>query len=258
MKKLKMITESNYNIELNEDSKKNVYIEGVFASAETKNANNRIYPKKVLQREYDRIMEKVKQNTCLGEIGHPENRSETDLAKAAIMIENLEWQGNDIHGRAKVLSTPYGEIAKSLIRDNVKFGISTRGIGTVNEDGFVNDDFNWISADLVHSASNFSSRFINGILEGVEFPVYNEKEEEKPKSPTDEQIRQALKEHEKNILNFFNSLLNEKDEILNDPLYKKVIDAKTDAERAKALETLTSIRGRNAVNVLINYLKNKK
>lgn len=203
MKNLKMITESNYDIQINESKDKKLYIEGIFASAETKNANNRIYPKKIMEREYDRLMEKVKQRTCLGEIGHPENRSETDLTKAAILVEDLQWQGNDIHGKARVLSTPYGQIAKSLIEDNVKFGISTRGLGTVDEKtGYVNDDLQLLAVDLVTSASNPGSRFVNGILEGVDFPV----PDTNVSDPTDEEVKRALQEHEKRIWQVLESL----------------------------------------------------
>ena len=264
MKKLKMITESNYDVKVEKDNKKNLYIEGLFALAETKNENGRVYPKGLLEREIDKVKNtSVKNKSCLGELEHPTNRSQTLLERAAIMIESLEWDNNNVYGRAKVLeNTPSGYILKGLLDSDVRIGISSRGLGETRYDEsrkceVVTDSYNLLCWDCVQSPST-PGAFVNGILEGKEFPIYNEKEE-KPKSPTDEQIRQALKEHEKNILNFFNSLLNEgKDEILGDPLYKKVINAKTDAERAKALETLRSIRGESAVVTLINYLKNKK
>jgi hypothetical protein len=85
----KLICESNYNVTLNEDEKKNMYIEGIFASAERKNENKRVYPKHILQREYDKIMENVKNRTALGELGHPE-RSDVSLQHAAILIEDME------------------------------------------------------------------------------------------------------------------------------------------------------------------------
>lgn len=166
----KLITESNFNVSINEDSKKNLYIEGVFASAETINANGRKYPRSVLQREYEKLMESVNQKSCMGELGHPTDRSEVDLSKSAILVEDMSWKGNDIHGKAKVLSTPYGQITRSLINDGAAFGCSTRGLGTIDEkSGYVNEDYVWITEDIVHNASNPASRFINGVLEGKEF-----------------------------------------------------------------------------------------
>lgn len=196
-KYLKLITESSYNIDINESENKNTYITGVFASAETKNQNNRIYPKSILEREYNKLMESVNQRTCMGELGHPTDRSEVDLSKSAILVEDMWWEGNDIKGRAKVLNTPYGQIAKSLINDNCRFGISTRGLGSVSESGYVNEDFTWLTLDLVHNASNPASKFINGVLEGVEFPVPETTNVNNV--PTEEQIKEAKEEYYKKI-----------------------------------------------------------
>ena len=86
-KKLQMITEANFNLNINEsEDKKNLFLEGVFASAEKENANGRKYPKKVLEREYDKIMKDVKNRTCMGELGHPTDRSEVSLTQAAILV----------------------------------------------------------------------------------------------------------------------------------------------------------------------------
>ena len=189
----KLITESNFSVEINESQDKTLYVEGVFASAETRNQNGRVYPKKILEREYNKIMENVSEKTCMGELGHPTDRSEIDLSKAAILIENMEWQGNDVYGKAKVLSTPYGQIARSLINDGAKFGISTRGLGSVNEAGYVNEDFTWLTLDLVQNASNPGSRFVNGILESKEFPLPSEEKQDESK------IKEALELHERQV-----------------------------------------------------------
>ena len=166
---MKLITESNYNIEINESKEKSLFIEGIFASAETKNHNGRVYPKAILEREIDKVQSDIKEKTLIGELGHPTDRSEVDLAKSTILVEDVYWKGNDVCGKAKILNTPYGQIAKNLITDGVRFGISSRGLGTVSKTGFVNEDFSLISWDLVHSASNPGSKFVNGILESIDF-----------------------------------------------------------------------------------------
>lgn len=188
-KRLKLITESNYHVEINEDSKKNLYIEGIFASAEQKNENGRVYPRKILEREVEKVTESVKNRTCLGELNHPTDRAETALDKAAILVEKLEWNNNDVHGKAKILSTPYGQIAKNLLEDQVNFGISSRGLGTVNESGYVNEDYALITWDLVQNASNPASKFVNGVLEDKEFTLPNDTTQQ---IPTYSEIKQFL------------------------------------------------------------------
>ena len=163
-----LITETSAQIELWENTNKTPYIVGVFASAEVKNANGRKYKRSILEREVDKFMsEKVKTKTAWGELSHPES-SEINLDRAAIIIEGLEWKGNDVIGKAKILSTPTGQIVKSLMSEG-NIGISSRGLGTVNESGYVNEDFTLLCWDIVADASNPGSKFMNGILEGRTF-----------------------------------------------------------------------------------------
>jgi len=170
MKQLNLITETFNQIELWESKSKTPYMIGIFASAETKNANGRVYEKNILEREVDKfIKEKVNTKSSWGELGHPEN-SEINLDNVAMIIENLEWKGNDVYGKAKILDTPKGDILKTLVKEG-NIGVSTRGLGTVNESGKVNDDYNLITIDAVSDASNPGSRFINGILEGKTFQI---------------------------------------------------------------------------------------
>ena len=165
-----LITEASHEVELWESNNKTPYIVGVFASAEVKNANGRKYRKDVLEREVDKfIVEKVKTKTAWGELSHPES-GEINLDRAAIIIEELEWRGNDVIGKAKILSTPMGQIVKSLVREG-NIGISSRGLGTVNESGYVNEDFTLLCWDIVADASNPGSKFMNGILEGKTFEI---------------------------------------------------------------------------------------
>lgn len=169
MASLRLITEASTDVELWESSKsKTPYIVGIFASAEALNANKRVYSKNILGREVDKFIdEKVKTRTAWGELQHPES-SEINLDRAAIIIESLEWKGNDVYGKAKIIDTPKGNILKTLVKEG-KIGVSTRGLGTVSESGYVNEDFNLITIDAVADASNFGSRFMNGILEGKTF-----------------------------------------------------------------------------------------
>ncbi len=197
MKKVKMITEASYDLNINESEDKKLYVEGIFAVAEKKNANKRVYGKDLLSKQVNKyITEKVERKQSLCEINHPTDRCEIDLTKAAGLVESLEWRGNDVWGRALVLpETPYGSILNGLIKSGVSVGISTRGTGTVSESGYVDDSYNLITWDFVSSPSA-PGAFVNGILEGVDFPVPDTNE---TKQPTDEEVKQALQEHEKRI-----------------------------------------------------------
>jgi hypothetical protein len=167
-----LITEASSAIELWESKSKTPYIVGVFASAEVKNANGRKYPKDILEREVDKFTnEKINNKTAWGELTHPES-SEINLDRAAILIEGLEWKGSDVIGKAKILSTPMGKLVQALIKEG-NIGISSRGLGTVNESGYVNEDFNLLCWDVVADASNPGSKFMNGILEGRTFENAN-------------------------------------------------------------------------------------
>jgi len=168
MKELKLITESSQQIELWESKSKDRYLVGIFASAETKNANGRVYDKSVLEREVHTFVEqKVRTKSAWGELGHPDG-SEINLDNVAMIIESLEWKGNDVFGKAKILNTPKGQILSELVKSG-NIGVSTRGLGTVNESGRVNDDYTLITIDAVADASNPGSRYVNGILEGKTF-----------------------------------------------------------------------------------------
>jgi len=178
---MKMITESNYDIttSINEskDGKKELFIQGIFASAEEQNLNGRTYPKPLLEREVHKILSKVNDGSLLGEMQHPTSRSEIDLNEACIKITELNWQGNHVYGKAKVLThCPKGALLEGLLKDSVKLGISSRGLGTVSEAKIVNDDFNLLTWDVVSGPSNRSS-FVNGILESVEFNTENKQDE---------------------------------------------------------------------------------
>lgn len=166
---MKLITEMSYDFELHEDKKsKDMFAVGIFSSAELKNNNKRVYKKNLLEREVEKVNEKVSKKCLWGELGHPPN-PEVNPDKIAIRTTKLEWRGNDLYGKAKILDTPMGQIAKTLVKEG-QMGISSRGLGTVGDDGYVNEDFHLITWDLVTDPSNNPS-WVNGIYEGQEFQM---------------------------------------------------------------------------------------
>jgi hypothetical protein len=160
---LKLITETSFDCELTESKSKGTSIVGIYSSAGLKNNNGRIYDRNILGREIKKITEKAKEKTLWGELGHPPN-PEINPERVAILTNMLEWKGDHVYGRSEVLDTPTGLIAQELIKKG-KLGISSRGLGTVSEEGTVNEDFNLITWDLVTDPSNNPS-WVNGIFEG--------------------------------------------------------------------------------------------
>lgn len=186
----KLITEESYEVLL-EEKGKDLYVVGIFSSAEIKNNNGRVYDKKLLEREVSEVSKKVEKKCLWGELGHPPN-PEINPEKIAIKIEALEWKGNDLYGKAKVVETPMGKIAKTLIKEG-SIGISSRGLGTVGEDGKVNDDFTLLTWDLVTDPSNNPS-WVNGVYEGKDFS--SPKEEELQKKIDELEAEKADKDEE--------------------------------------------------------------
>ena len=198
---MKLITEISHNLELMESKSKGIHVVGIFSSAEIENNNKRKYSKELLEREVGRVEEKIKGKSLWGELGHPPN-PEINPDKIAILTTMLEWRGNDLYGKSKVLDTPMGNIAKTLVREG-KMGISSRGLGTVGDDGYVNEDFNLLTYDLVTDPSNHPS-WVDGIYEGRDFILPGIKEVkvvepslEEAKEAHERQIWQVIKQIEK-------------------------------------------------------------
>jgi len=167
---LKLITETSFDCELTESKSTGTQIVGIYSSAGLKNNNGRIYKRDTLGREIEKIQEKASDKTLWGELGHPPN-PEINPERIAILTSMLEWKGDHVYGKSKVLDTPTGQIAKTLIKEG-KLGISSRGLGTVSEDGYVNEDFNLITWDLVTDPSNHPS-WVNGIFEGRSWEAFD-------------------------------------------------------------------------------------
>jgi len=172
---MKLITEHSEDIkyitEKTGDGSRSVYIEGIFMQADKQNRNNRVYPKEVLARAVERyIKEQVMTGRAVGELNHPEGPM-INLDKVSHRITTLTWDGNNVNGKAQVLNTPMGQIVKGLIEGGVKLGVSSRGMGSIeqrNGQTYVKDDFILSTVDIVQDPSA-QDAFVNGIMENVEW-----------------------------------------------------------------------------------------
>jgi len=172
---MKLITESIEDIQIlteEKDGKKTLYIEGVFLQSEIKNRNGRIYPFGVLQKEVERYSEEyVKAGRALGELGHPDGPT-VNLDRVSHKITSLKAEGNNFIGKARILDTPMGTIAKSLLGEGVKLGVSSRGMGSLKEENgvkYVSDDFMLATAADIVADPSAPDAFVNGIMEGKEW-----------------------------------------------------------------------------------------
>ena len=168
------ITKAEFILE-EKEVRKNYFIEGVFLQAELKNKNGRVYPFKTLQREVAKYDENfITKGRALGELGHPEGPS-INLDRVSHKIESLKEDGNNFVGRAKILDTPNGKIAKSLLDEGVSLGVSSRGMGSLRkEDGanIVEDDFMLATAADIVADPSAPDAYVDGIMEGKEW-VWN-------------------------------------------------------------------------------------
>ncbi len=194
---MKLITEMSYDFEISEGKDKDMYAVGIFSSAELLNNNKRMYKKGILEREVGKVQEKIEKKCLWGELGHPPN-PEVNPDKIALRTTKLEWRGNDLYGKAKILDTPMGQIAKTLVKEG-QMGISSRGLGTVGDDGYVNEDFHLITWDLVTDPSNNPS-WVNGIYEGQSFTIPGVTNNMSD-GPTEEQIKDAQKAYFDYLMN---------------------------------------------------------
>ena len=170
-----LITEVNDNVNLiteEVDGEKQYHIDGVFMQAEQKNRNGRVYPSRTLMNEVQRYNnEYVKTSRAMGELGHPEG-PQLNLERVSHLIKELRIDGDNVYGKAKILDTPYGKIVKDLIKDGVKIGVSSRGMGSLkqNDKGIneVQDDFTLSAVDIVADPSA-PDAYVQGIMEGKEW-----------------------------------------------------------------------------------------
>ena len=172
---MKLITETIEDIKViteEKGGKKNLYIEGVFLQAELKNRNGRMYPMDTLQREVGAYNENyVAKGRALGELGHPDSPT-INLDRVSHKIISLRSEGTNFIGKAQILETPMGKIAKSLLESGVTLGVSSRGIGSIEEKNGVNivkDDFMLSTAADIVADPSAPDAFVQGVMEGKEW-----------------------------------------------------------------------------------------
>ena len=175
---MRLIAEEIVQVEFlseEKNGKKSHFIEGVFLQSEIKNKNGRVYPQGVLAREVAKYDEHhIQKGRALGELGHPEGPS-INLDRVSHKIESLKEDGNNFIGRAKILDTPNGKIAKSLLDEGVRLGVSSRGMGSIRKEDNCNvvmDDFMLATAADIVADPSAPDAFVNGIMEGKEW-VWN-------------------------------------------------------------------------------------
>ena len=192
--------------------KQNLYIEGIFLQGNIKNRNGRMYPMETLQREVGRYNESnIVTGRALGELGHPDGPT-VNLDRVSHKIVSLKESGSNFIGKAKILDTPMGSIAKSLIGEGVKLGVSSRGIGSLKptREGFnvVGDDFMLATAADIVADPSAPDAFVEGIMEGKEWIWEGNSFRESLANETRNKIesltaQRALEEHKLGLFNDF-------------------------------------------------------
>ena len=201
---MKLITENIEDIQIlteEKDGKQHLYIEGVFLQSEIKNRNGRIYPFSVLEKEVGRYNEEyVSKGRALGELGHPDGPT-VNLDRVSHRITSLKAEGTNFMGKARILDTPMGNIAKSLLGEGVKLGVSSRGMGSIDRQesaSYVMDDFMLATAADIVADPSAPDAFVNGIMEGKEWVwdngILKEQEIAQIKTEIDTSSRIALEE----------------------------------------------------------------
>ena len=214
---MKLIREEIESVEFlveQKNGKKSMYIEGVFLQGNIKNRNGRMYPMETLRREVSRYNESnVQSGRALGELGHPDGPT-VNLDRVSHKIVSLRESGSNFIGKAKILNTPMGKIASSLIEEGVKLGVSSRGIGSlkmtregVNIGG---DDFMLATAADIVADPSAPDAFVEGIMEGKDWVwdggILREKYAEKTYRQINTLVDQRALQEQK--LNLFNDFLN--------------------------------------------------
>ena len=210
---MKLITEQIENVNVITEGKgdsKKLYIEGVFLQSELKNRNGRMYPFSVLEKEVNRYNEEyIKTSRALGELGHPDGPT-VNLDRVSHRITSLSAEGTNFIERAQILDTPMGQIAKSLLDEGVKLGVSSRGMGSIDKREDVNvvmDDFMLATAADIVADPSAPDAFVNGIMEGKEWAwdngILKETKVAKYKSYMSESTRRNLEERTLKVFNDF-------------------------------------------------------
>ena len=199
MKLIKEVNETisyEYIEEAAGSGKKSLFIEGPFLVSERKNKNGRLYEFNTMKKEVHRYTEEyINKNRAFGELGHPDSPT-INLDRVAILIKDLREDGNQWIGKAKVLDTPMGNIARQLIEGGAQLGVSSRGMGSlknVNGVNVVQNDFYLATAADIVADPSAPGAFVQGIMEGKEWMLVNGVWTEQDQSQAIQQVRQASK-----------------------------------------------------------------
>jgi hypothetical protein len=176
---MKLICEVNEAVELlteEKDGQKQYYIEGTFLQGDIKNRNGRVYEFKMLKDKVEQYRKEfVEQKRAFGELGHPEGPT-INLERVSHMITELAPDGKNFYGKAKIMETPYGKIVKNLIDEGAKLGVSSRGVGSIEEKNganYVKNDFRLSTAADIVADPSAPEAFVRGIMEGREWVYQN-------------------------------------------------------------------------------------
>ena len=176
MNTVKLFTEAveevQYITEAKEGGGKNYKIKGIFLQADIKNRNGRVYPMEILQKEVARYNKKfINENRAYGELGHPEGPT-VNLERVSHMVTELYPDGKNFIGEAKIMETPMGKIVKNIMNEGGKLGVSSRGMGSLNQKNganYVRDDFYLATAADIVADPSAPNAFVEGIMEGKEW-----------------------------------------------------------------------------------------
>jgi hypothetical protein len=199
MKLISEYVENNIEciVEANEKGEKSYVIEGVFAQADQKNRNGRVYPRAIMENAVNKyVTEQVSKKRAVGELNHPDGPT-VNLDKVSHLITDLRLEGNNVVGKALILDTPMGKIVKGLLEGGVQLGVSTRGMGSLeqrNGVNYVKEDFILSTVDIVQDPSA-PDAFVNGIMEGVDWVWNNGILEQKVIEEMETEIKQASEAH---------------------------------------------------------------
>ena len=167
------ISPSQINENINKENG-NLLVEGILATAEVKNGNGRYYKKELWDREMEKYDQLVKERRSMGELDHPE-ATEINLKNVSHIVTGYNWDGDQLMGTIEILPTPSGNILKELIRNGITVGVSSRGMGSLEQNGSVmevQDDFELLCWDFVSTPSNPGS-FMSVLQEGKETVTYD-------------------------------------------------------------------------------------
>lgn len=214
---MKLIRENVENVEVliesTDSGKKSHYIKGVFLQSDIKNRNGRFYPYDIMKREVDRYTkEYIKEDRALGELNHPDT-IHINLDRVSHKIIELVPEGKNFIGKAKILDTPMGKIAKGLLDGGIKLGVSSRGVGSIEEKNgirYVKEDFMLSTAADIVADPSAPYAFVEGILENVEWLYDSERKiwiSEQIKSKIESDFRSKSLDEDR-MLKHFEKFLN--------------------------------------------------